>query len=272
MTLVNTSKKLPVQGWESSNDVQAANLLIWHTSLVYPNRYHGKKQITDLNRNLILPLEGEGLSNPGRVHNKRAPAAGINCRYGTGTWELVQSWPHAAIPLTPGQGPFQKSHSWKSCCLQDSVVICWMKRDNVLTFLTQASVVQYLKNPVILINCLFLFKNTEFKIFRLAFGQMNPYHWLQLSSLTQILIWKKGRNTQGNYKCCANPQENNNFYLAPTLVSLCNTQLSFLIPTLFLWSFPVHRPSQTFPVLQAETEITAEVDKLSKRDRFWTWC
>lgn len=130
----------------------------------------------------------------------------------------------------------------------------------------------YLKNPVILINCLFLFKNTEFKIFRLTFGQMNPYHWLQLSSLTQILTWKKGRNTQGNYKCCANPQENNNFYLPPALVPLCNTQLSFLIPTLFLWSFPVHRPSQTFPILQAETEITAEVDKLSKRDRFWTWC
>lgn len=92
----------------------------------------------------------------------------------------------------------------------------------------------HLKNPVIFINCLFLFINTEFKIFRLAFGQMNPDHWLQWSSLSQVLTWKKGRNTQGNYKCHENPQENNNFHLPPTIVSLCNTQLSFLIPTFFL--------------------------------------
>lgn len=131
-----------MQGWESSNNDQDASLLIWHTSLVYPMRYHGKKQIPDLNRNYILPLGGEGLSNPGRIHNKGAPAAGVNCGYDSGTWKPVQSWLHTAIPVTPGQRPFQTSHTWKSCCLQDSVVICWKKRDNVLAFLTQASAVQ----------------------------------------------------------------------------------------------------------------------------------
>lgn len=74
-----------MQGWESSNDVQAANLLIVHTSLVYPVKYHGKKTNHRLNRNLILPLRGEGLSHPGRIHNKRAPAAGANCGYDSGT-------------------------------------------------------------------------------------------------------------------------------------------------------------------------------------------
>lgn len=34
----------------------------------------------------------------------------------------------------------------------------------------------HLKNPVIFMNCLFLFKNTEFKIFKLAFDQMNSHH------------------------------------------------------------------------------------------------
>lgn len=125
----------------------------------------------------------------------------------------------------------------------------------------------HLKNPVILINRLSLFKNTKFKIFRLAVGQMSPHDWLQWSSLTQTLNWKKGRNTQGNNKCCQNLQENSNFHLPPTFVS---SSLFLHIHSSF--KAVLYRASQTFPVLQAETEITAEVDKLSKRDRFWTWC
>lgn len=160
-----------MQGWESSNNDQDANLLIWHTSLVYPMRYHGKKQIPDLNRNYILPLGGEGLSNPGRIHNKGAPAAGVNC----GTWKPVQSWLHTAIPVTPGQRPFQTSHTWKSCCLQDSVVICWKRQCTGISNTSKCCPV-HLKNPVIFMNCLFLFKNTEFKIFKLAFDQMNSHH------------------------------------------------------------------------------------------------